>query len=460
MGELFGTDGIRGLANVHPMTAEIALRVGRATAHWCRAARASDGRPVPKGWRPRILIGKDTRRSCYMLENALTAGICSMGGDVLLLGPMPTPGIAFLTRSMRAKAGLVISASHNPYDDNGIKIFGREGYKIPDEVEQNIESMVLGTDLDALRPTGSEIGRAKRIDDALGRYVVFCKSSFPEDLSLSGVKLVVDCAHGATYKAAPEVFWELGAEVELIGAEPNGLNINDKSGALHPDRLAQRVAENGAAAGLAFDGDGDRLIVVDEQGTVLTGDHILAICAKEMKAKGTLRNNTVVSTVMSNIGFAIALKEMGITLERTQVGDRYVLEEMLARDAVLGGEASGHIIFRDHHTTGDGIIAALQVLAVSLAQGKTLSELAQVMRMYPQKLVNIDVARRPEIETEPAIVAAIAEAEAELGEEGRVLVRYSGTQPLCRVMAEGPTEELTNQIVDRIADVVRATIGA
>lgn len=457
MGELFGTDGVRGLANIYPMTAEVALRVGRATAHWCRTAK--NGGDPPPGWRPRILIGKDTRRSCYMLENALTAGICSMGGDVLLLGPMPTPGIAFLTRSMRAKAGLVISASHNPYDDNGIKIFGREGYKIPEEIEQRIESLVLGDELDATRPTGGEIGRAKRIDDARGRYVVFCKSSFPEDLTLNGVKLVLDCAHGATYKVAPEVFWELGADLETIGAKPNGLNINDGAGALYPERLAEKVAEKGAVAGLAFDGDGDRLIVVDEKGTVLTGDHILAICAKAMKAKGSLKNDLVVSTVMSNIGLSIALKEMGISLVRTQVGDRFVLAEMLKLDAKLGGEASGHIIFRNHHTTGDGIIAALQVMAVSLRQGKPLSELTQVMRMYPQKLVNIEVSRRPKIESEPAIVNAIKDAEAELGDEGRVLVRYSGTQPLCRVMAEGPTEALTNQIVDRISDVVRATIG-
>lgn len=457
MGELFGTDGVRGLANVYPMTAEVALRVGRATAHWCRTAK--NGGDPPGAGRPRILIGKDTRRSCYMLENALTAGICSMGGDVLLLGPMPTPGIAFLTRSMRAKAGLVISASHNPYDDNGIKIFGREGYKIPDEVERRIEKLVLGDELDANQPTGGDIGRAKRIDDALGRYVVFCKSSFPEELTLNGVRLVLDCAHGATYKVAPEVFWELGTDVQLIGAEPNGLNINAESGALYPERLAEKVVSRGAVAGLAFDGDGDRLIVVDEKGTVLTGDHILAICAKAMKDKGILKNDLVVSTVMSNIGLSIALKEMGITLVRTKVGDRYVLEEMLKLDAKLGGEASGHIIFRNHHTTGDGIIAALQVMAVSLSLGKPLSELAQIMRVYPQKLVNIEVTRRPKIESEPAIADAIKDAEAQLGEEGRVLVRYSGTQPLCRVMAEGPTEELTNQVVDRIADVVRATIG-
>jgi phosphoglucosamine mutase len=459
MGKLFGTDGIRGLANTHPMTAEMALRVGRATARWCHETTIP-GRERPAGWRPRILIGKDTRRSCYMLENALTAGICSGGGDVLLLGPMPTPGIAFLTRSMRAKAGLVISASHNPYDDNGIKIFGREGYKIPDEVERRIEALVLGDELDADLPKGGGIGRAKRIDDAAGRYVVFCKSSFPEDLSLSGVKIVLDCANGATYKVAPEVFWELGARVEATGTAPNGLNINDKCGALHPEQLAKRVVETGAAAGLAFDGDGDRLIVVDETGQVLTGDHVLAFCAREMKARGLLRNNAVVATVMSNVGLTQALKEADIELVRTQVGDRYVLEEMLRRDVVLGGEASGHIIYRNHHTTGDGIIAALQVLAVMMSQGKPLSELARTMRLYPQKMVNIEVARRPELAGVPEIARAIAEAEAELGDQGRILVRYSGTQLLCRVMAEGPTDELTSALVDRIADVVRKTLGA
>jgi phosphoglucosamine mutase len=394
-----------------------------------------------------------------MLENALTAGICSGGGDVLLLGPMPTPGIAFLTRSMRAKAGLVISASHNPYDDNGIKIFSREGYKIADDVERRIEDLVLGDELDAELPTGGGVGRAKRIDDAQGRYVVFCKSSFPEDLTLSGVGLVLDCANGATYKVAPEVFWELGARVEAMGTAPNGLNINAGCGALYPEGLARRVVETGAAAGLAFDGDGDRLIVVDETGAVLTGDHVLAICAGEMKARGVLRNNTVVSTVMSNVGLTQALKELDVELVRTQVGDRFVLEEMIRRDATLGGEASGHIIFRNHHTTGDGIIAALQVLAVMTSQGKPLSELARTMRLYPQRMINVEVGRRPDLATVPEIGKAIAEAEAELGDQGRVLVRYSGTQLLCRVMAEGPTEELTAQLVDRIADVVRKTLA-
>lgn len=456
MGKLFGTDGIRGLANTYPMTAEIALRVGRATAYWVHE-QWKDKRPA--GWRPRLLIGKDTRRSCYMLENALTAGICSMGGDVLLLGPMPTPGIAFLTRSMRAKAGLVISASHNPFDDNGIKIFGPEGYKLPDEVEQRLEELVLGDELDDVRPLGGDIGRAKRIDDALGRYVVFAKSAFPQELTLSGVKLVLDCAHGATYRVAPEVFWELGADLELIGAAPNGLNINKNSGSLHPEALAQRVVEEGAAAGLAFDGDGDRLIVVDEKGNVLSGDHILAICAKELKERGALQNDTVVATVMSNVGLALAFEGLGIKLIRANVGDRFVLEEMRRIDATLGGEASGHIIFRNHHTTGDGIIAALQLLAVSLSQGKPLSELAQVVTMYPQKLVNIDVKQRPEISDVPELKKAIDDAETELAGKGRVLVRYSGTQPLCRVMAEGPTEEITDQIVERIADVVRKTLG-
>ncbi len=456
MGKLFGTDGIRGLANVYPMTAEIALKVGRATAHWIRETR---GKNTPADWRPRILIGKDTRRSCYMLENALTAGICSMGGDVLLLGPMPTPGIAFLTQSMRAEAGLVISASHNPFDDNGIKVFGREGYKITDAVEQRLEDLILGDELDAIRGTGGAIGRAKRIDDARGRYVVYCKNSFPRDMTLNGVKLVLDCANGATYRVAPEVFWELGATVETVGAEPNGLNINEGCGSLHPERLAKKVIAAGAAAGLAFDGDGDRLIVVDEKGNVLSGDHILAICAKEMQARGTLHNDVVVATVMSNVGLAVAFKELGIHMRRTDVGDRFVLEELRRLDATLGGEASGHIIFRNHHTTGDGVIAALQILSVMLSRGEPLSKLAEVLTMYPQRLVNVTVSRRPPVNEEPAIAKAIAEAEATLGEEGRILVRYSGTQPLCRVMAEGPNDELTRDIVDRVADVVRQTIG-
>jgi phosphoglucosamine mutase len=360
---------------------------------------------------------------------------------------------------MRAEAGVVISASHNPFADNGIKIFGRAGYKIPDEVERELEDLVLGTGIDDLRPKGGEIGRAKRIDDAQGRYVVFCKSTFPETLSLAGIKLVLDCANGATYRVAPEVFWELGAEVDLVGAAPNGLNINEGCGALHPEQLAERVVEAGAFAGLAFDGDGDRLIVVDEKGTVLTGDHVMGLCARDQKARGKLRGNTVVSTVMSNVGLSVALEEMGIELVRAQVGDRYVLEEMLRLDAVFGGEASGHLIFRDHHTTGDGIIAALQVLRVCLSAGKPLSELARVVRLYPQKMVNVEVRSRPDLGSVPEIAQAISRAEQDLQKEGRVLVRYSGTQLLCRVMAEGPTEEKTAAIVERIAEVVRRVLG-
>jgi phosphoglucosamine mutase len=456
MGKLFGTDGIRGLANEYPVTAEVALRVGRAMAYLCREEYSKKG----KKSRPRILIGKDTRRSCYMLENALTAGICSMGGDALLLGPIPTPAVAFLIPNMRAKAGVVISASHNPYEDNGIKVFGREGYKIPDEAERKLEDMVLNDTLDKMQPLlGDQVGRAKRIDDVRGRYIVFAKNSFPDELTLSGVKLLLDCANGATYRVAPEVFWELGADVETVGTSPSGRNINDKCGALYPASLAEKVIQSGADAGLAFDGDGDRLIVVDEKGNVLTGDHIMAICAKEMKARGTLKNDTVVATIMSNVGLTVAAKELGINLERTRVGDRFVLETMMRLDATLGGEASGHMIFRNHHTTGDGIIAALQVLSVALSQDKPLSELAKVVTMFPQHMVNVEVRERPEISSVPAIAKAIAEAESELGEQGRVLVRYSGTQPFCRVMAEGPSEDVTVQIVDRIAEVVTQQIG-
>ena len=457
MGKLFGTDGIRGKANTYPMTAEVALRVGRALTHLCRLESRAKGRP---GRRPRILIGKDTRRSCYMLENALTAGICSMGGDALLLGPMPTPGIAFLITSMRAKAGVVISASHNPFEDNGIKIFGREGTKLPDEKERMLEDLVLGRELDEMTPlAGEDVGSAKRIDDARGRYIVFCKNTFRDDLTLTGLKLVLDCANGATYRVAPEVFWELGADVETMGSAPNGLNINEECGALDPSRLARRVVEARAFAGLAFDGDGDRLIVVDEKGDVLNGDQVLAICAKEMKARGTLRNDTLVATVMSNVGLTLACKEMGVTLIRTKVGDRFVLEEMLALDATLGGEASGHMIFRNCHTTGDGIIAALQLLSVATSQEKPLGELAKIITMFPQKLVNVVVRERPDIMSVPEIASAITEAEAELGEQGRVLVRYSGTELLCRVMAEGPTQEQTDGIVARIAAAVQKTIG-
>ncbi len=409
MGELFGTDGVRGVANKYPMTAEMALNIGRATAHLFKR----------KGHTPRIIIGKDTRISGYMLENALVSGICSMGVNALLVGPLPTPGIAFTTNSMRADAGIVISASHNPFQDNGIKIFSREGLKLPDEKELEIENLIFSNKMHTLQPSANELGKASRIDDARGRYIVFLKSTFPKEHTLEGTKVVLDCAHGATYRVAPDTFFELGADVTSLFDEPNGENINAQCGSQHPETLAEEVIKPKADVGFAFDGDGDRCIAVDEKGTVLTGDQIMAICAKEMKKEGTLNNNLVVCTVMSNIGFSIALKELGIEQEATKVGDRYVLEEMQAKRSVIGGEESGHIIFLDHHTTGDGIITALQVLAAMKKAQKPLSELARVMKVFPQKLINVDVKSKPELSTVPEITQAIKAVEEQLGDKSR-----------------------------------------
>ncbi|MDH3982551.1 MAG: phosphoglucosamine mutase, partial [Kiritimatiellaceae bacterium] len=395
----------------------------------------------------------------YMIENALTAGITSMGVDVLLLGPIPTPAVAFIAQSMRADAGVVISASHNPYYDNGIKIFGRTGYKLPDEMEGEIEDLVLSGRVNNIRALAQEVGKAKRIDDAMGRYIEFCKNTFPDDMTLDGMKVVLDCSNGATYKCAPLIFSELGAEVTTIHAAPDGMNINDNCGSQHTQDLQTKVKGLGADIGLAFDGDGDRLITVDETGTELTGDQIMAICAKAYKDSGRLKNNLVIATVMSNVGFHAAMKDLDVEVDVSGVGDRLVLELMKKKDAVLGGEDSGHMIFLDCHTTGDGIVSALKLVNTLRQSGSKLSELAEVMTPYPQKLINVDVKEKPPVEEVAAIVAAIAEAEAELGDQGRVLIRYSGTQPMCRVMVEGPTEEQTQAIAERLADLVKTAIG-
>jgi len=450
MEKLFGTDGIRGPANEHPMTAETALKIGRATAHLFKR----------KGHVSRIIVGRDTRLSGYMLENALVAGICSMGIDAVMVGVLPTPGIAFLTRSMRADAGIVISASHNPFQDNGIKIFGNGGFKLPDEEEAAIEEMVFAGDLHSLQPSPAEPGKASRLEDARGRYIVFLKNSFPRELSLEGMRIVLDCSHGATYKVAPEVFAELGAEVTTLFDAPNGRNINLRCGSQHPQALAREVVKTGADIGFAFDGDGDRVIVVDEKGAILTGDRILAICAGVMKKEGFLANNLVVRTVMSNIGLSVALKSLEIDYVMTNVGDRFVLAEMQARGAVLGGEDSGHLIFLRHHTTGDGIITALQTAAAMKKEGKPLSRLARIMKVFPQVLINVNVKARPELSAVPEIAAAVEAAEKKLGERGRVLVRYSGTQNMCRVMVEGPTKKETAAHCRQIADIVEKTLNS
>jgi phosphoglucosamine mutase len=442
---LFGTDGVRGVANTEPMSSETALRLGRAVAHVFKHS--------PR--RHKILIGKDTRVSGYMLETAMASGICSMGVDVLLVGPMPTPGIAFLTRSLRADAGVVISASHNPFQDNGIKFFASDGFKLPDEVEAQIEDLVFADSIDHLRPTAGEIGKAFRIDDALGRYNVFAKNCFPRHLTLDGMKIVVDAANGAGYRVAPEVLEELGAEVTSLACEPDGENINRDCGALHPEHLQAKVRAVGAAVGIALDGDADRCLLVDEQGGLVDGDQVLAVAARELKRAGTLRHDTVVATVMSNLGLEVALREMGIALRRTPVGDRYVVEEMVRGGFNLGGEQSGHVLFLDHNTTGDGLITALAILAIVAETGRPLSELAQVMTRYPQVLVNVPIAQRRDVSGERRVVSAIADVERTLGERGRVLVRASGTEPLIRVMVEGEREADVKRHAESIAAAIR-----
>ncbi len=445
--KLFGTDGVRGVANVDPMTSEVAMRLGRAVAHIFRESNR----------RHKVLIGKDTRVSGYMLETAMASGICSMGVDDLLVGPMPTPGIAFLTRSLRADAGVVISASHNPFQDNGIKFFARDGFKLPDAVEEEIESLVFDESIDHLRPTAGEVGKAFRIDDALGRYNVFAKNTFPRDRTLDGLKIVVDAANGAGYRVAPEVLEELGARVWTLGCDPDGENINDGCGALYPERLQKRVVEVGADLGIALDGDADRCLLVDEKGQLVDGDEILAIAAAHMAGTGSLRNAAVVATVMSNLGLEVALREKGIDLVRTPVGDRYVVEEMRRRNANLGGEQSGHIILLDNNTTGDGLITALGVLAIVVEAERPLSELSRVMTRFPQVLVNVKVRERRDVTADHSVAGVIREIEGGLGDRGRVLVRASGTEPLIRVMVEGEHEDEVRMHAEGIADAIRAS---
>jgi phosphoglucosamine mutase len=437
--KLFGTDGVRGVANVDPMTPEMALRLGKAiAAHFRKPGR-----------RPRIVIGKDTRLSGYLFETALASGISSMGADVMLCGPLPTPGIAFITSSMRADAGVVISASHNPYQDNGIKVFASDGFKLPDSVEAHLESLL---ESDELRGAGSsEIGKATKIEDSRGRYVVFLKSAFPRERTLDGLRIVVDCANGAAYKVAPWVFSELGADVIAMNAHPDGVNINADCGAVHPQQMQKAVVQHGAHLGIALDGDADRVIIADEHGEEVDGDTIMAICARRMLERGELREKTVVATVMSNIGLERALGGLGARLARTQVGDRYVVEEMRSRGYNFGGEQSGHLVFLDYMTTGDGTLAALQVLAVMLETGKPLSELRRVMTRYPQVLVNLKVQKKLPIEDLPDVGALISSVEAKLGADGRVLVRYSGTEAKARVMVEGPSEAEIRAYADEIA---------
>jgi phosphoglucosamine mutase len=445
MGNLFGTDGVRGIANQHPITIDLAMKIGCCAAHLFKNTHRH----------PKIVIGKDTRISGYMLENAIASGICSMGVDVLLVGPLPTPGIAFIVSSMRADAGIVISASHNPYEYNGIKIFSGDGFKLPDDLELSIERMILEGELDALaRPSATEIGRARRIDDAQGRYVVFLKGCFPRDLKLEGLRVVIDCAHGAAYKVAPAVFEELGAEVIITGNEPNGKNINESCGSLHPDHMAMLVRAYHADFGFALDGDADRVIFADEKGEILDGDFLMAICASHLLKHDRLNHKTLVTTVMSNVGLEIALRHCGGKLIRTAVGDRYVVEQMCRGHYNFGGEQSGHLIFLDHNTTGDGTLSALQVAAVMLREGRPLSELKRIMQRYPQKMVNVKVRERKPLESIPELVSLRAHFEEQLGEDGRIVIRPSGTEPVIRVMVEG----VDPAVIDHMANELAAQI--
>ncbi len=448
--KLFGTDGVRGVANTEPMTVETAVKLGRAAAYIFKNAER----------RHTIVIGKDTRLSGYMLENALVAGICSMGADVLLIGPLPTPGTAYITRSLRADAGIMISASHNPYEDNGIKFFSRDGCKLPDSKEKKMEELIASGELDAIRPTALDVGKAYRIDDAQGRYVEFVKNSFPRGMVLDGFKIVLDCANGAGYKVAPRILFELGAVVTVLNAAPDGTNINRGCGSLHPEVVSEAVIRHGADLGISLDGDADRVIMADERGEIVDGDHIIGMCAIDMKESGALNGNLVVSTVMSNCGLDRALGEHGVAILRTKVGDRYVMEEMRRHKAAIGGEQSGHIIFGEHTTTGDGMITSLQVLRIMRAKGKRLSELRRSVKKFPQVLLNIDVLRRKRFEEIPAVIRKIRAAEKAIGPAGRVLVRYSGTENIARVMIEGENQKQIEALARDIADEIVRQIGA
>ncbi|OGQ08203.1 MAG: phosphoglucosamine mutase [Deltaproteobacteria bacterium RIFCSPLOWO2_12_FULL_40_28] len=444
MEKLFGTDGVRGRANRYPMTPEVALALGQAIAfHFAR-----------KQGFGRIVIGKDTRRSSYMFEYALSAGISSMGSIAVLTGPLPTPGIAFLTTAMRADAGVVISASHNGFSDNGIKFFDRDGFKLPDEIESQMQDFVFQAVDDSIRPTGADIGRAVRIDDAVGRYAEFLKSTFPRSLTLKGLKVVVDCAHGAAYHVAPLVLSEMDAEVVAINHDPNGVNINEKCGALHPEELCKKVKECNADLGIALDGDADRLILCDAKGRIINGDRVLAILAMERKSESRLYKDTVVGTIMSNMGLESYLHDQKINFVRTAVGDRYIVEEMRNKGYTVGGEPSGHLIMMDLSTTGDGLLAALQVLACMIKKSLPLEDLVNDMLVFPQKIKNISVKKQRDIQTDKVIQDELHQIEKDLG-KGRVVIRYSGTEPLLRVMVEGESDDKVNQCIDRISECLQ-----
>jgi len=447
--KIFGTDGVRGRANQFPMVPEIALALGRAAGKMLRR----------RSKKPRVVVGKDTRLSCYVFENALIAGLCSMGVDTLMVGPLPTPGVAFITRAYRADAGIVISASHNPYYDNGIKFFDAEGFKLPDPLEAEMEALVVRNDFQDGLPEGHDIGRNTKIVDADGRYIEFVKATFPRGLSLKNLSVVLDCANGGGYKVAPLVFRELDAKVFSYGVLPDGLNINQNCGSLHPGVVQKGIIEHRADVGIALDGDADRIVMVDENAQIIDGDTILAICARDMHRRKLLKNNRVVGTVMSNLGFINAMESLGIQVIRSQVGDRYVIQDMLLHEANLGGEQSGHVIFLDHNTTGDALVCALQVLRIMIETESKLSDLASCVQRYPQTCINVRVASKPSLESLKRVQESIAHAEKILGHTGRILVRYSGTENACRVMVEGEKYKQVLQLAGEVADAVREEIG-
>jgi phosphoglucosamine mutase len=454
--KLFGTDGIRGVANIEPVTAETALKLGRAAAHVFKQRT-----PQPRGHgRHKIVIGKDTRLSGYMLENAIAAGILSMGVDVLLIGPLPTPGVAYITRSLRADAGIVLTASHNPYEDNGIKFFRDDGYKLDDAIESEIEHLVFSGAIEDIRPTAGEIGKAYRIDDALGRYVEFAKAAFPRGRTLDGLRIVVDVGNGATYKSTPCVLSELGARVTVLNNTPDGTNINRDCGSTFPSVVCDAVRQKGADIGISHDGDGDRVQLCDEQGNLVDGDDILAITGLDWLKRGELKQNTLVATVMSNLGLDHTFQQAGGKVIRTQVGDRYVIEAMVRQDLNVGGEQSGHMIFRDFTTTGDGVISALQVLRILMDTGQPLSQLRQVVTKYPQVVLSIRVNDKPQWDTLPEVLNLVKATEAELGSQGRVFLRYSGTEPKARLLIEGPDLKLIEARAKAIIEAIRKRIGA
>ncbi|MDR3624684.1 MAG: phosphoglucosamine mutase [Chlamydiales bacterium] len=447
--KLFGTDGVRGAANQFPMTVEIALALGRAAG---KIFNRHNGKQ-------KVVIGKDTRLSCYMFENALIAGLCSMGVDTLMVGPLPTPGVAFITRAYRADAGIVISASHNSFGDNGIKFFSSEGFKLPEKVEEEIEMLIALNQFEEFLPPSHLVGKNTKIIDADGRYIEFAKGTFPKKLSLKNLKIVLDCAHGAGFRVAPLIFQELDAKVYVYGNAPNGLNINSHCGSLHPEVVQKAVIEHTADVGIALDGDADRVIMVDENAQIVDGDTLLGICAYDFKKRGLLRNNKVVGTVMSNYGFLKSMKDLGIDVVCSQVGDRFVIQDMIQHDANLGGEQSGHLIFLDYNTTGDGLVSALQVLRIMIETDSKLSDLAMIVKRYPQSLISVKVTSKPPLDSMEEVVEVIARVKAQLGDAGRVLVRYSGTENVCRVMVEGQKHKLAFEMANEIANVITAKIG-